>query len=214
MTERHPVRARSPILESVARYYAEKLERFGATARGVDWNSSESQALRFEQLLRLDVTLSGRSIVDYGCGYGALLDYLAAAGRSWTYVGYDVSDAMVAQARARHEQNGGATFTSSPDEIEPGDYAVASGIFNVKLNHPTEAWREYIRGVLDDLNRLGTSGFAFNMLTTYSDHERRRPDLYYANPTEVFDDCKRRFSPRVALLHDYPLYEFTVIVRK
>ena len=25
----------------------------------------------------------------------------------------------------------------------------------------------------------------------------------------MFDLCKQRFSPRVALLHDYPLYEFT-----
>ena len=30
----------------------------------------------------------------------------------------------------------------------------------------------------------------------------------------MFDLCKRRYSPRVALLHDYPLYEFTVLVRK
>ena len=30
----------------------------------------------------------------------------------------------------------------------------------------------------------------------------------------MFDLCKRRFSTRVALLHDYPLFEFTVIVRK
>ena len=29
----------------------------------------------------------------------------------------------------------------------------------------------------------------------------------------VFDVCRQRFSPRVALLHDYPLYEFTIIVR-
>jgi hypothetical protein len=29
----------------------------------------------------------------------------------------------------------------------------------------------------------------------------------------VFDTCRQRFSPRVALLHDYPLYEFTIIVR-
>ena len=180
----------------------------------MDWSSGESQALRFEQLLRLDATLSGRSIVDYGCGYGALLDYLTAEGRTWTYTGYDVSDTMVARARALHDLQGGAGFTTSLDDIEPADFAVASGIFNVKLNHSIEAWQEYIGGVLDDLHRIATLGFAFNMLTTYSDPGRRRPDLYYANPTAVFDDCKRRFSPRVALLHDYPLYEFTILVRK
>ena len=51
------------------------------------------------------------------------------------------------------------------------------------------------------------------MLTTYSDADKQRDDLFYADPLRVFDICKQRFSPRVALLHDYPLYEFTIIVR-
>jgi len=40
-----------------------------------------------------------------------------------------------------------------------------------------------------------------------------RPDLYYADPRLYFDYCKRNFSRHVALLHDYGLWEFTVIVR-
>jgi hypothetical protein len=59
---------------------------------------------------------------------------------------------------------------------------------------------------------LSRRGFAFNMLTGYADADRMRPDLYYADPHAVFDRC-RRFSRRVALLHDYPLYEFTMLVR-
>jgi len=41
-----------------------------------------------------------------------------------------------------------------------------------------------------------------------------RPDLHYADPCVLFDRCKRRHSPRVALLHDYGLWEFTILVRK
>jgi hypothetical protein len=51
-------------------------------------------------------------------------------------------------------------------------------------------------------------------LSTRSEPEKRRADLYYADPLETFELCARQFSPRVALLHDYPLYEFTMIVRK
>ena len=64
-----------------------------------------------------------------------------------------------------------------------------------------------------DLAALGRRGFAFNALTRYSDADRRRPDLYYADPLELFDRCKRTYSRFVALLHDYPLYEFTIVVR-
>jgi hypothetical protein len=52
------------------------------------------------------------------------------------------------------------------------------------------------------------------MLTSYSDPDRMRSDLYYGDPCLFFDHCKRTYSKQVALLHDYGLYEFTVIVRK
>jgi hypothetical protein len=40
-----------------------------------------------------------------------------------------------------------------------------------------------------------------------------RDDLFYADPLALFEHCRTRFSRRVALLHDYPLYEFTLLVR-
>ena len=67
--------------------------------------------------------------------------------------------------------------------------------------------------MLDAMAQASTRGFAFNMLSTFSDPDRRRPDLYYADPRVVFGACKERYSERVALLHDYPLWEFTTIVR-
>ena len=41
-----------------------------------------------------------------------------------------------------------------------------------------------------------------------------RADLFYGDPTFFFDHCKRKYSRNVALLHDYDLYEFTIIVRR
>ena len=35
--------------------------------------------------------------------------------------------------------------------------------------------------------------------------------LFYADPCQLFDYCKQNFSKQVALLHDYRLYEFTII---
>ena len=41
-----------------------------------------------------------------------------------------------------------------------------------------------------------------------------RSDLFYSDPCNLFDICKRKYSRNVALLHDYGLHEFTIIVRK
>src|SRR5438552_15599660 len=87
----------SRILEGVDRYYTDKVSRFGATPAGVDWNSKESQYLRFEQLCRVVAEDRELSLLDYGCGYGGLLNYLDErfAKSTVTYVGYDISSRML-----------------------------------------------------------------------------------------------------------------------
>ena len=84
---------------SVARYYTSKLNTHGACARGVDWNSDESQRLRFAQLLKLCEGRPVESILDYGCGYGALAGCLPPFLAGVEYRGYDASPEMVAAAR-------------------------------------------------------------------------------------------------------------------
>jgi len=201
-----------PILDAVGRYYTERVREFGTTARGVDWNSEESQELRFIQLARL-LPPEPFSVVDYGCGYGALVDFLERQGTDFGYQGFDISEEMVKRAAQAHS-GGRRRFTTSYQELEPADYAVASGVFNVKLDTSAEGWADYVLHTIESLDGLGRTGFAFNMLTSYSDPERMRADLYYADPCAMFDHCKRSFSRQVALLHDYGLYEFTILVRK
>jgi hypothetical protein len=219
-------RSDSAILTAVARYYSGRLRQFGPTARGADWNTAESQALRFRQLSRLledeDGPEDGRdartiSLIDYGCGYGALVDHLIAEGRhagGLRYVGFDVSAPMIDAARARHADKPWCTFTADAAMLQPADFVVASGIFNVKLDHSIEVWRAYVLETLDTLHALSTRGFAFNVLSMASDPDKRRGDLFYADAGELFARCQQRYSRRVALLHDTPLYELTMLVRK
>ena len=210
-----PTATSDAILQTVGRYYADRLHEFGATPRGVDWNSAESQALRFDRLLELVVDApAGASLLDVGCGYGALLEAIRGRGLTLDYRGFDISAEMIAAASARNSGDADAAFTTDPGALRPATFAVASGIFNVKLHHAPGEWRDYVLTTLKSLDAAAERGFAFNMLSTYSDPERRRDTLYYADPLELFDLCKRTYSPRVALLHDYPLYEFTMLVRK
>ena len=206
---------RPALLDVVREYYTQKLRDFGPGPRGVDWNSADSQRLRFAQLARLFEDDPEGGVLDYGCGYGALLDFLdERGGPPRAYCGFDIAPAMVDAGRARHAGRPRCRFTDDAGTLEPVAYAVASGIFNVRPGIDETEWRAYVRQTLDALHALGHSGFAFNMLTAYADPARQRPDLSYADPLFYFDYCRTRFSSRVALLHDYPLFEFTVLVRK
>src|SRR5262249_55495536 len=159
----------------------------------VDWNSAEGQRLRFGQLLRLCDASRPFSLIDYGCGYGALLDHLVEGGFPASYVGFDVSAAMIDAARALHPRSAAGAFLTQEARLVPADYAVGSGIFNVRLDVPEPEWEAYLLGTLARLADLGRRGFAFNVLSRHSDPARRRADLYYADPVALFDHCRTRF---------------------
>lgn len=201
------------ILDRVERYYTETLRLHGPAPDGVDWNSAESQQLRFHELLRLFDLRDGLSVNDYGCGYAALVDYLDSQGLHLRYCGYDIAEEMIRCAVQRHAGRTDCLFTDDESRLSPASYSVASGIFNVKLGTPDDEWLQYVYATLDRIASLSTQGFAFNLLTTYGDADRRQERLFYADPLRMFDYCRTRFSRRVALLHDYPLYEFTIVVR-
>lgn len=205
--------SRLPNLGHVKSYFDQRIQEHGASPRGSDWNSEASQTTRFDQLLKV-VEAQPFSILDYGCGYGALADYLSVKGFEADYCGYDILESAIETARQTHMDKPRQTFFSDRSQLPVCDYTVASGIFNFRGNQSFDDWTEYVTGVLNEFNQLSRRGFSSNFLTKYSDAEKMRADLYYADPLFLFDYCKRMFSRNVALLHDYHLYDFTLIIRK
>jgi hypothetical protein len=195
-------------------YFQDKLDRFGLTPRGVDWNSTSAQEIRFEQLTRIIRPGRPYSLLDYGSGFGALYDYLRRRGDELTYLGFDFVSDMVSQGAALHAGEPNCVFSSDESSLSPQDFVIASGIFNIRLQTEDETWTQYVLSVLHVLHTLSRYGFSFNLLTKYSDREYMKPHLYYGDPCFYFDYCKRNFSLNVALLHDYDLYDFTILVRK
>ena len=206
--------AESGILSEVAAYYAAKLAAHGTTPQGVDWNGTDSHEMRHRQFLRLLDGNPDASIIDLGCGFGDFLRFLRAEGHRGRFVGYDIAPGMIAKARQLHGESEDHQWRVGPEPAEIADFAIASGIFNVKGGVPSEVWARYVHQAIDTLAHAGWRGFAFNMLSMSSDPDRRRPDLYYADPIDMLAHCLLHYGRSVALMQDYGLYEFTVVVRK
>jgi hypothetical protein len=197
-------------------YFAEKLDTFGATPKGVDYNGPEAQERRFEQLSKVIQPQNPFTVIDYGSGYGAMFEFLQKKGWKFEYYGVDLIEKMVIAGRETHKDFPNAHFTTDECEVPAADYLLAGAIFNIKLDASYEDWQVFVIKTLTRMNELCSKGFSFNMLTKYSDTDRmaQRPDLFYGDPLFFFDFCKRNVSRNVALLHDYGLYDFTILVRK
>jgi SAM-dependent methyltransferase len=196
-------------LRALAEISSETLREHGVGPAGAGWASAASQELRFAVLVEAAQLRAGDAVTvnDLGCGYGSLYDHLVRRGIGVTeYNGYDISDEMLAAARA-HVRAEHAHFWWSAEVIRTADFSFLSGPLNLKVAHD-ETWKVYARAIVKNLARHSRHGFAFNMMTTKVTY--RVDELYYANPAEWLDWCRRKISPNLTLIEDYPLYEWTI----
>jgi SAM-dependent methyltransferase len=198
----------------VREYYSGTIERHGPTPLGVDWPNAVSQYLRFVQLLKVCDFARPFSLNDFGCGYGALLEYLAMrhSEAEIVYRGIDISPSMIAGARERWAGHDRAKFVVGLRCSQMADYSLASGVFNVRLGHPLADWESYVESILRDMQAGSRIGFAVNFMLPHEDKPAEE-ELYRSEPQRWVDFCRKQLGCSVKLLGDYGLREFTLLIR-
>lgn len=200
---------------AIGQYYTRKVETYGPTPLGVDWPCQPTQELRFVQLLRLCDFSAPFSLNDVGCGYGAMLAFLARRHRrrDISYLGLDLSPAMVTQARQLWHKRGNAEFVLGSTSPRVADYSIASGIFNVKLDLSDALWTRFVEQTLAAMRATSRRGFAVNFLAPLADDANPKPELYRAPSAFWSGYCEREFGAEVEVLDNYGMREYTLLVR-
>ena len=189
--------------EAIVRLYEGRYAELGYDVRTLGWRGREDQLLRFQVLCDI-ADLSGASVCDIGCGFGDLVPYLRERFGEFGYTGVDLSPSLVEEARRRHPE----FEFHCLDILDSGfdlraDYFLLSGALNFRVE---DNWG-LTRAMLSRMFSLARRGVAVNFLTSYVNFER--PHNYHHSPEEVFR-LARSMTKRLALRHDYPLWEFTV----
>ena len=189
--------------EKIAEFYDANYDKFGYCVKSVGWGSEESQVLRFKVLTEIG-DLSNSSICDLGCGFGDLYGHLLKHFPNIEYVGIDLSEKLIAEARRRYPN---VLFEVRDILKEPPSrrftYVLSSGALSLKL----EGHEEYIREMLEAMMNLSIKGVAVNFLSSYVDYQLDKN--FHFSPERAFT-LARTFTKYATLRHDYPLYEFTL----
>jgi len=204
------------LLTPVVKAYERRLRQFGAEARGVFWKDEDLQRQRYDILSAIfdDIDQAGGlTIHDFGCGYGALFDYLKdmPVMKASGYIGTDMSVDMITQAK-RRISDPRTSFIRHLMAVDVADYTFASGTYNMHVGQNEEDWETYVKASLKQLWSKTRKGLAFNMLR--DDADERYDGLYYINGRDLFDFCTRELSPNVILQNDSPLPDWTFFVRR
>ncbi|RLB76370.1 MAG: hypothetical protein DRH24_17985 [Deltaproteobacteria bacterium] len=192
---------------TIIEYYENCLKRHQDELKIVGWRSKKRQDLRFKVLSQID-DLSHSSVLDLGCGLGALGEFFQKQEIQVYYTGYELCGRMVNMAKKLRPYLRIKEVDILKDDVqERFDWILSSGVFNLRLNDNLAFLKKMLAKSFD----LCELGVGVNMLSTYVDYQDA--ELYYARPEEVFAFAKT-MTPRVALRYDYMPYEFTLYLYK
>ncbi len=189
-------------------FYNRSLSMHGDYPEAVNW-TPEGQRLRFETMLKIDGEMSGKKVLDYGCGKGDFYQFLKRRNIAVSYSGFDINEMLVSVARKKFPECDFRVFDIDENELDDEfDYIFLSGVYNLKI----EGLVETAQRSLSRLFKRCRVALAFNAL---SSHERKKDTvLQYFHPSEMFDFAVNNLSPYVSLFHDYVPCDFTLFVRR
>jgi len=175
----------------------------------LDWESEDAQVRRFEVLFD-HIDVSGRSILDVGCGIGDLYRMAASRCDAVSYTGIDILPEMVEEARLRHPEGNFITGDLLKEQLfAPGSFDIlfSSGIFNLKVgdNHA------FLKRALEVFFSISSCWVVFNLLDPK--HPVQRDIYYYFEPEEALEMAKKH-ADHVEIVYDYVPKDYTVFAKK
>lgn len=193
--------------KKISEFYDSRVRTYGHGHQACDYGRSESQQLKFAVLSTV-CNLSGKTILDVGCGFADYADFIKERFCEVDYSGLDLSSQMIELARLRHPElqlDVGNILDSPADSRLVYDVVNANGIFYLLGENAEETMRRLVCKMFDHAR----VAVAFNSLSTWADHCENGE--FYADPIETIAWC-REITPWVVLRHDYLKHDFTVFM--
>lgn len=195
-------------IEDVSEYYSERIDRFGPTSPGVDWNSKDGQLARFERFNRLFERLPGAlSVIDYGCGYGELYKFLLSRSEVTSYAGVNVAPARAEATRKLLGDDG--------DTVILAKCFVSYETYNVDISVNLADWAG--DSVFDNLKavlRKATFGTSVDFQLSLYEPKNSQSTLFYSDSKKAMGFFLWGFTPLANLEHSYSLWEFAATVHR
>ena len=166
------------ISEIMKSHYTETYLQHGDTSKGVDWgiNSAQAENRQHQMLSVANLSINRNqffSILDVGCGYGALADLIDEKGLKVKYTGVDIVPEMVTNAKKRHPDKSFLEEDFLATNSSRHDYVVCNGILTQKLTATKLEMDHYAKVIIRKMFELCNIGIAFNIMNTNVNFQNR-----------------------------------------
>lgn len=196
-------------------YYDSLLEKHGISVDAVASGKQIYKDLRYAKLCQLFHHDAEFSLHDVGFGLGHLYEYMK---QQWPekkidYSGSEVTPKFVDYCLERYPDSS-FQLRDLAESVpsEQYDYLVFGGTFYHLIDSNPEDFWSYVKQMLTNAFACAKKGIAFNLITSYVDYQL--DGLFYADIHSVTDFVAKDLSRYFQIHHNYPLYEYTVLVYK
>lgn len=192
-----------------------RARQFGLDLKTLAYGSKRTQNRKFT-ILTSSLPKERVTLLDVGCGFGDLKQFLADRGHHVDYYGVDISPGVVDLAIQGHPDRRIICADILHDTVFEGmsfDYVVSTGIncFNHGRNYDLE--REMLRVMFDLCNREAIIGLQ-SAVSAWRQGEDESGKSWYTDPGDYLNHALRTLTPWANLVHDYMMHDFTLFLMK
>ncbi len=177
-------------------FYDRHLKDYGDSPHALRW-TPEGQLRRYETLLQIGGNLSGKSVLDFGCGKGDFHGFIEENGMRADYCGIDINENLIQLARKKYPF---AEFISADIEDSPisrtFDVVFDCGVFNLRIAGIEQSMKESLKMLFG----MCREALHVCLLTHYV--PRRSVELFYVKPEEILGFALAELSRTVTLRHE------------
>ena len=198
--------------KKIAEYYNKVFIEYGDTPEGLAWDNQLNLDKRYEVMFDV-VKHYNTSILDFGCGYGGLYEWILNNKKTAEYVGLDINKEAIKFAKEKHPETTWIESDIHKDTLQTDfDYIICNGTFTVKDTLTQDEMWDFMTSTLEKLWTKTNKGIAFNIMSKLVDWER--DDLFHVSMDQLGQWLKDNLSRNFVIRNDYGLYEYTFYVYK
>lgn len=198
-------------VKRIVERYESKLAIHGYSPESLCCGKGGRSEIRFGVMGEPILAKPESSVLDVGCGFGDLFDYLRARGWRGRYTGLDLVPGLLKVARERHPELNFRQVTSVDDldALEKHDFVIAVSTMNLRLeNNGNEA---YIKNFVSRMFKIANEACMFDFQSTYVDFQNKM--AWHTNPMWIMEFANT-LTHRLVLRADYMPYEFCMCLYK
>lgn len=188
---------------SIAKTYEDCFKKHGATCKGIDWPVQEEVEMRYAEMLK-PVT-DGSTLLDFGCGYAGLFEYIKKHKSSVVYSGLEISQSQYNYCVNKYPDVEFFLCDVMQEDAEFSfDFVVMNGVLTAKYDLSFEEMYQYSRSLIGKCYNICRSCLSVNFTSPFADKKREK--LFSPSFCQV-GDIAHQLTDKFSINHSYLGFE-------